>query len=83
MINLGQKVVHDFFGNFGNGGIYCICHEGTRLDTEQRIAVVPHPPKAARKAYFPDEGDIDDSAGNRTGTPHSQISQDLSQPPVG
>ena len=58
-------------------------HERKRLDTEQGNSVVLPPPKAARKAHFPDEGDIDDSAGNRTGIPLSQISQDLSQPRIG
>ena len=47
------------------------------------MSVVLHPLKASKKAHFPDEGDIDDSAGNRTGIPLVQISQDLSQPPVG
>ena len=58
-------------------------HEKKRLDTEPGMSVVLHPPKALRKAHFPNEGDIDDSAGNRTGIPLSQISQDLSQPRIG
>ena len=58
-------------------------HESKRLDTEQGNSVVLHPPKAGQQANFPDEGDIDDSAGNRTGIPLVQISQDLSQPPIG
>ena len=58
-------------------------HEKKRLDTEPGMSVVHHPPKASKKAHFPDEGDIDDSAGNRTGIPPSRISQDPSQPPIG
>ena len=59
-------------------------YERKRLDTEQGNSVELHPPKAAKKkANFPDEGDIDDSAGNRTGIPLSQLSPDLSQPPIG
>ena len=41
------------------------------------------PPRQQQKANSPDEGHIDDSAGDRTGIPCSQISQDLSQPPLG
>ena len=56
-------------------------HEKKRLDTEPGMSVVLHPPKASKKAHFPDEGDIDDSAGNRTGIPLARISPDPSQPP--
>ena len=59
------------------------CHARKRLDTELGNSVELHPPKTAKKAHFPDEGDIDDSAGNRRGIPLVQISQDLSQPPIG
>ena len=58
-------------------------HERKRLDTEQGNSVVLPPPTAARKAHFPDEGDIDDSAGNRTGIPLAQITRDLPQPHIG
>ena len=58
-------------------------HERKRSDTDEGMSDVLNPPKAARIVHFPDEGDIDDSAGNRTGIPLMQIIPDLPQPPIG